>query len=82
MENGTAQNKNTGFMSFLYCYFCGFTVCRRFTVPREVIGNMCPVCESEYSYRRPPIFKSQTRVVVTFFPVGVDTFCVRALLNP
>jgi len=38
------------------CYWCSFTVCRRFILPREIINDECPMCEVPYWYKGDPVW--------------------------
>ena len=39
---------------FYVCYFCNFTACEQyFLLPREIIDNECPICESRNWYEGP-----------------------------
>jgi len=46
-----------GLCRLFVCYFCNFTVCRRFLLPRELVDDRCPMCVAWYWYKGPPVFK-------------------------
>ena len=39
-----------GLCSLFVCYWCCFTVYRRFILPREIVDNRYPMCEALYWY--------------------------------
>ena len=58
MEDGIGhRTRIQGLCHFYICYFCGFTVCKRFILPHVLINDRCPICEYVYWYRGPPLFK-------------------------
>jgi len=45
-----AQKAGVNFM----CYFCNFTICKRFfLLPKEIDDNTCPICKVEDWYKGP-----------------------------
>jgi hypothetical protein len=43
-----------GLRRFYVCYFCNFTIYKRFFLwPRRLGGNTCPMCEAEGWYKGP-----------------------------
>ena len=52
---------------FYICYFCNFTVCEQyFLLPREIIEDECPVCESRNWYQGLPVFKEESDCCMYF----------------